>query len=439
MNMWPGTQDVRLNSPPVANSVSSSSAAQVQDGDGQRLTVKNTFLHIVDRDDPHHDDQRVMTRIYSAPTPECNSLSTKKLRSDEPVKVTRIGGIASTAVLEGEEWNGTSCLLEEADGSSVACSWSTRTKSGESPAILPEGANAPTTEPLQFGRCSATEQEIADVVNAEVGKEPTPPSDSLCAIQKMFNTMGFAANHELTIKNSFLHFEEEEYDERDRVMQRYASAPDALNSRVMPPKVRVLPPLSEELTAEEAEDDTMPPMHSPNTPPGVTADLHPTFGELETLEKIAEDIAPSNTKVEMPRPWETYTLVAVPTSTNRGRPAPGTKFLCTFVIGIRDCGQFAVSRRVIGPGGDNMKFISTLCSGTKLRLRGRGSGFRERDTNAESDVSLQINISSPYVEEYELAKRELSSLLTAIYRDYKRLRGKNVRLKIIEHPKNPKM
>jgi len=124
----------------------------------------------------------------------------------------------------------------------------------------------------------------------------------------------------------------------------------------------------------------------------------------------------------------------------RGRaPGSGRRFLCAFIIGIPDCPSFQVSRKIIGPGGANTKFIAKLCPGTKIRLRGNGSGFREPHSNAESNIPLQVGVSSPSIEEYESAKRELSSLLNAIYAEYREATGKVCRIKIDEHPKNPKM
>jgi len=160
------------------------------------------------------------------------------------------------------------------------------------------------------------------------------------------------------------------------------------------------------------------------TPNGVPTRLSQTL-----RDPVANEIA---------RPWQKETLIKIPCNDQKSRPNPGEKFLCTFVVGIREDAGFTVSKRLIGRGGENMKFISSICSSTKLRLRGRGSGFRERDTNSESDIPLQINVSSPDLEEYELAKRELTALLKHVYRDYKKIKGKEVKVKIMEHPRNPK-
>ena len=55
-----------------------------------------------------------------------------------------------------------------------------------------------------------------------------------------------------------------------------------------------------------------------------------------------------------------------------------------------------------GPYGKHMKTIATIIPGGKIRLRGKGSGFAERDTGVESPDPLQINVSVP---SWEVGKR----------------------------------
>lgn len=114
------------------------------------------------------------------------------------------------------------------------------------------------------------------------------------------------------------------------------------------------------------------------------------------------------------------------------------KFLCAFIIGIQEDRVFQVSKRIIGRGGANTKYISELCPGTKIRLRGKVSGFKEPTTNQESNIPLQVNLSSPSKEEYSTAKQEMAHLLNAIYATYKNVTGRDVRLRLNEHPRNPK-
>jgi len=114
----------------------------------------------------------------------------------------------------------------------------------------------------------------------------------------------------------------------------------------------------------------------------------------------------------------------------------GTKFLCTFMVSIRDDPLFCVARRIIGPYGKHMKNISQMISGAKVRLRGRGSGFKERDTGMESPEELQINVSVSTKEGYQLCKHLLATLLKKIYDEYHRVSGHSVSLRLLEHPRN---
>lgn len=114
------------------------------------------------------------------------------------------------------------------------------------------------------------------------------------------------------------------------------------------------------------------------------------------------------------------------------------KFLCTFVVGIPDTDPFEIKKRIFGPGGKNMKRIANRFQGCKLRLRGRGSGFVEWDTGAESTEPLQLNLSIPDRESYEAIKHEVGRLLQRQYQEYFKVCKRTVELTILEHPKNPK-
>jgi len=56
----------------------------------------------------------------------------------------------------------------------------------------------------------------------------------------------------------------------------------------------------------------------------------------------------------------------------------------------------------------------------KLRLRGRGSGFKEGQNKQESDEPLHLCISSKYYEKYETACILVQELIMNIYEEYKR-------------------
>lgn len=55
----------------------------------------------------------------------------------------------------------------------------------------------------------------------------------------------------------------------------------------------------------------------------------------------------------------------------------------------------------------------------KLRLRGKGSGFKEGPNQLESDDPLNLCISSKYKEKYDYACSEMEYLLKKVYEEYK--------------------
>lgn len=55
----------------------------------------------------------------------------------------------------------------------------------------------------------------------------------------------------------------------------------------------------------------------------------------------------------------------------------------------------------------------------KLRLRGKGSGFKEGPNQVESDDPLNICISSKYKEKYDYACSEMERLLVEVYDQFK--------------------
>lgn len=76
-------------------------------------------------------------------------------------------------------------------------------------------------------------------------------------------------------------------------------------------------------------------------------------------------------------------------------------------------------KRIIGSGGAKMKEIVARSGGdAKLRLRGKGSGFVERDLKVESPEPLQLCISCPTEAGYETAVRCSKELLRSVYDEY---------------------
>ena len=55
----------------------------------------------------------------------------------------------------------------------------------------------------------------------------------------------------------------------------------------------------------------------------------------------------------------------------------------------------------------------------KLRLRGKGSGFKEGPNQVESEDPLNICISSKYKDKYDYACTEMDKLLVRVYDEFK--------------------
>jgi hypothetical protein len=106
------------------------------------------------------------------------------------------------------------------------------------------------------------------------------------------------------------------------------------------------------------------------------------------------------------------------------------KYTCRFEMQIENDKDFQVARRLIGAKGCNMKKIVEMCGknqdGTitqdvvKLRLRGKGSGYKEGPFNRESDEPLHLCISSKFPERYKYACNLVQELVYSVYEEYKK-------------------
>ena len=110
-----------------------------------------------------------------------------------------------------------------------------------------------------------------------------------------------------------------------------------------------------------------------------------------------------------------------------------SKYTCKYEILIPNDKDFQISRRLIGSKGCNMKNIIDECKLSldqkvnsnnindiiKLRLRGKGSGYKEGPFNKESDEPLHLCISSKKKETLINACKLVDNLIDKIYDDYK--------------------
>jgi hypothetical protein len=142
-----------------------------------------------------------------------------------------------------------------------------------------------------------------------------------------------------------------------------------------------------------------------------------TKQEAETRPEARPEVRPE------PRP-EKFLAKAEPVKKEEDE---NLKYTCRFDIQINNDKDFQVARRIIGSKGVNMKrIIDKCCKGlngrvhdlVKLRLRGKGSGFKEGPNNTESQDSLHLCISSKYQNNYLVAVVEIERLLRKVYQEF---------------------
>jgi len=128
-----------------------------------------------------------------------------------------------------------------------------------------------------------------------------------------------------------------------------------------------------------------------------------------------------------------------------------SKFTCKYEIPLKNLPGFSVARKIIGYRGKNMKsildklkdkhFSGPIQEVIKLRLRGKGSGYKEGPDNCESDEPLHLCVSSQYFEKYTEACKLAEILLKDTYREYNnfcRSRGRPTKnYKIIKMENSP--
>ena len=104
------------------------------------------------------------------------------------------------------------------------------------------------------------------------------------------------------------------------------------------------------------------------------------------------------------------------------------KYICKFYLQIESDKDFQVIKRVIGAKGCNLKRIIDYCSkgpggiyipdAIKLKLKGVGSGYREKD--GDKNEPLNLCVISKYQDKYKKACSFVIELIINIYEEYKR-------------------
>eukprot|EP00929_Paragymnodinium_shiwhaense_P006194 TRINITY_DN10911_c0_g1_i2.p1 TRINITY_DN10911_c0_g1~~TRINITY_DN10911_c0_g1_i2.p1 ORF type:complete len:362 (+),score=64.64 TRINITY_DN10911_c0_g1_i2:104-1189(+) len=103
-------------------------------------------------------------------------------------------------------------------------------------------------------------------------------------------------------------------------------------------------------------------------------------------------------------------------SSSRGNGRRG-KWQCQFFVGIEEEENFQVVRRLLGAHGKHVKAIAEK-TGAKLRLRGRGSGFKEGPEKEESADELMLCVSAPDQYGYTTAVSMIWAHMEEVYKQY---------------------
>ncbi|POY70974.1 hypothetical protein BMF94_6001 [Rhodotorula taiwanensis] len=83
------------------------------------------------------------------------------------------------------------------------------------------------------------------------------------------------------------------------------------------------------------------------------------------------------------------------------------------MIDLEPLRNFNVRAKVVGPGGMFVKYIQQE-TGTRVQIKGQGSGYIETDTGRESDDPMHVNIAGPEPQQIERAVELAKDLLEVI-------------------------
>jgi hypothetical protein len=83
-----------------------------------------------------------------------------------------------------------------------------------------------------------------------------------------------------------------------------------------------------------------------------------------------------------------------------------------------DAARFNIPANIIGPKGAYVKHITHNTGGTRVQLKGRGSGFKESTNSKEADEPMYLQLSSNSQQNLDKAKQLAESLVNKVKRDF---------------------
>lgn len=90
-------------------------------------------------------------------------------------------------------------------------------------------------------------------------------------------------------------------------------------------------------------------------------------------------------------------------------------------INLEPMRNFNTRAKIVGPGGMFVKYIQAE-TGTRVQIKGRGSGFRETDTGVESMEPLHVHITGPDDNMIKEAKALSEDLIDAVKTEWEKSR-----------------
>ncbi|TRM58718.1 hypothetical protein BD626DRAFT_410132 [Schizophyllum amplum] len=91
-------------------------------------------------------------------------------------------------------------------------------------------------------------------------------------------------------------------------------------------------------------------------------------------------------------------------------------------VNLEPLRNFNVRAKVVGPQGVFVKYIQQE-TGTRVQIKGLGSGFVEQETGRESDEPLHIHITGPEQGQIERAQTYAEDLLMVVRQEYAKAQG----------------
>jgi hypothetical protein len=91
-------------------------------------------------------------------------------------------------------------------------------------------------------------------------------------------------------------------------------------------------------------------------------------------------------------------------------------------VGLESIRNFNVRAKVVGPSGSFVKYIQQE-TGTRVQIKGVGSGFVEQETGQESDEPLYIHITGPEETQVARAKVLTEDLLLVVRAEHAKMQA----------------